>query len=93
MVDRFRDRIGRKLKEHNHSDADEPLAKQGKRKEVYGVDNKKYCAVCKDQEAIDEIAKSDEIDDFTKREAIYSSRRNALAQQFINGKKKYSQSL
>ena len=87
MIDRFRDRIGRKLKEHNHSDADEPPAKQGKRKEVYGVDNKKYYAVCKDQEAIDEIAKSDEIDDFTKREAIYSSRRNALAQQFRNGKK------
>lgn len=46
-----------------------------------GLDNQKFYTQKRDPKAEDEIAHTNDVDDFNKREAVYAANRAALAHQ------------
>jgi len=80
------ERLKKPAEEVYESD-DEPAAKKGMQKDIYGVDNRKFYAMKRDPKAEEEIAKTNDEDDVSKRQAVFDANQSALMHQIRNSKK------
>jgi len=87
IIDRFRSKTKKKRPIKTEGDGEpvqEKLARLGKPKIIYGVDNKKFHGKKPSVEAIASLSKTSNEKEFDKREAVFSQLRPEIQEQLSN---------
>ena len=78
---KFRDKLrkGKRSLDTSDMDSEEAVpAKKGKKKLVYGVNQKRFYVETNDKHGIEDLKLAGKIEDFEEREAVFDRNRSAL---------------